>query len=79
MSGNVWEWNLDWSGNLAYGTDPKGSVWAYQAERIARGGAKDTEKDKCTSFYRSDFDPSMPTDYVGFDFRCGFRLCRTLP
>ena len=55
MHGNVWELCLDWSGTLAYGTDPKGpSSGSY---RVKRGGAWNCEWDQCTSSKRGISTP----------------------
>ena len=71
MNGNVWEWCLDWSGTLAYGTDPKGS--SSGASRVFRGGSWVYGADHCTSSFRdSYFIPSDANRSVGF------RLVRTL-
>jgi len=73
MSGSVWEWNLDWLGTLAYGTNPKGS--SSGPYRVLRGGSWRYNESRCTSSYRSsDYqsDISANIDY-------GFRLSRTLP
>ena len=70
MSGNVWEWCLDWHGTLAYGTDPKGP--ASGSHRVTRGGSWNSVVGDCTSSYRS---------YSGLsyeDYNLGFRLVRTL-
>lgn len=71
MSGNVWEFCLDWHGTLAYGTDPKGS--SSGSKRVIRGGSWDTYEECCTSPYRTSYTPS--SNY----FIHGFRLSRTLP
>lgn len=74
MNGNVWEWNLDWLGTLAYGTDPKGS--ASGSGRVTRGGGWSTTDSGCTSSYRFYCNPSSgSTNGYGL----GFRLSRTLP
>lgn len=72
MSGNVWEWCLDWySLSLSYGTDPKGS--SSGSYRVVRGGSWDNHGSYCTSSDRGNNSPSHSTNY------CGFRLSRTLP
>jgi formylglycine-generating enzyme required for sulfatase activity len=70
MSGNVWEWCLDWSGTLAYGTDPKGS--SSGSNRVERGGSWHGSAVYCASSYRGGTNPSSG---YGVD---GFRLVRTL-
>ncbi|MDO5320565.1 MAG: SUMF1/EgtB/PvdO family nonheme iron enzyme [bacterium] len=71
MSGNVWEWCLDWDGALAYGTDPKGSSWG--SCRVKRGGSWFRDESYCASSYSSHDYPS--SSYIND----GFRLSRTLP
>ena len=71
MSGNLFEWCLDWHGALAYGTDPKGS--SSGTYRVVRGGGFDGRADYCTSPNRMIYyDPSS-----GFG-SFGFRLVVTL-
>ena len=51
MHGNVWEWCLDWLGELTNGvTDPKGP--SSGEKRVCRGGSFCREYRKCTSSYR---------------------------
>ena len=72
MSGNVWEWCLDWNGNgtLAYGTNPKGS--SSGVNRMLRGGSWLRDANYCTSSTRGSSVPSGKSGQVGF------RLTRTL-
>lgn len=71
MHGNVWEWNLDWYGTLAYGTDPKGL--SSGSGRAVRGGSWSNLESNCTSSYRNSSTPSSTS------YSPGFRLSRTLP
>ena len=72
MSGNVWEWCLDWSGNLTSGAvDPVGS--SSGSFRVFRGGGWSAEAGNCASSCRNGFNPSV--DNSSFN---GFRIVRTL-
>lgn len=73
LHGNVCEWCLDWSGALAYGTDPKGS--SSGSCRVTRGGCWDFNAVYCTSSYRYILNPSSG---VG-NYDHGFRLVWALP
>ena len=67
MHGNVWEWCLDWHGNLSGGVkDYVGP--SSGANRVLRGGSWRNIADRCTSSFRFNFNPSI----MIFDF--GFRL-----
>ena len=74
MSGNVWEWNLDWYGTLVYGTDPKGP--STGSTRVLRGGSFYYNEVGCSSFYR---DYSSRGSSEANNVNIGFRLSRTLP
>ena len=66
MSGNVWEWCLDWySSSLAYGTDPKGS--SSGSCRVIRGGSWRNDARACRSTDRNNGNPS--SSYNSFGFR----------
>lgn len=70
MHGNVWEWCLDWLGNLTSGvTDPKGAPSG--AARVCRGGSYCRGSSKCTSSYRGQYQAL----FSSWTFReYGFRL-----
>ena len=71
MHGNVWEWGLDWYGDLSSGvTNPVGS--SSGSYRVVRGGSWGSNAGRCTSSGRSNYGPS----YESSSF--GFRLVRTL-
>ena len=69
MSGNVWEWCLDWYGNLSSGSDPMGS--SSGSRRVLRGGGWDYGTDSCNSSCRMDnYYPSDRYRYNGFRLAC---------
>ena len=70
MSGNLWEWCLDWKGTLAYGTDPRG--FPSGSDRVKRGGCYVNYEGSCTSSVRGGDAPSRE------HYSTGFRLARTL-
>jgi formylglycine-generating enzyme required for sulfatase activity len=74
MHGNVWEYCLDWYGDLTYGENPVGS--SSGSDRVVRGGSWANSVFNCTSSYRYYIAPSG-TSY--FSSYIGFRLSRTIP
>jgi len=75
MHGNVWEWCLDWLGDLTSGVvDPMGP--SSGSRRVARGGSWKGYADSCTSSYRSG-DIYLTDDGHSCGLY-GFRLVRTL-
>jgi formylglycine-generating enzyme required for sulfatase activity len=73
MSGNVWEWCWDLSGDypVTAVSDPAGST--YGSSRVARGGS-----------HYDGHNPARVTNRKSYsadkvDYHLGFRLCRTLP
>ena len=65
MSGNVWEWCLDWLGSLSGDmTDPVGGFSGTY--RVIRGGSKDSSDYRCTSSYREGGDPLVGDIVTGF-------------
>lgn len=65
MSGNVWEWCLDWwNSSLSYGTDPKGA--SSGTARLRRGGSWVHNSNYCASSNRSTYEPPTERNFVGF-------------
>jgi uncharacterized repeat protein (TIGR02543 family) len=68
MHGNVWEWCLDWSGDLSSSTDPKGPTSG--SGRVLRGGGLNYNADYCTSSFRRDDNPSRTFNGRGLRLAC---------
>lgn len=65
MHGNVWEWCLDWAGDLSGGvTDPKGP--AAGAFRVLRGGCWGETAQGCNSMHRWRLMPNHRLRHYGF-------------
>ena len=70
MSGNVWEWCLDWKGSILSGSDTEGS--SSGSQRVLRGGCWSSYT---ISLVSSDRGNSIPS-FISNEF--GFRIVRTL-
>ena len=68
MEGNVWEWTLDWLGDLPGGavTDPTGPPSNPTGLKIIRGGAYDFDVTDCRSARRYFSDPGHTDTDLGF-------------
>jgi formylglycine-generating enzyme required for sulfatase activity len=66
MSGNVWEWCWDWSGNYTAENqnNPRGAVSG--ARRVLRGGSWNFDAQYQLSSTRNSASPSDTYNYVGF-------------
>ena len=72
MHGNVWEWCLDYYGDLEYGTDPSGA--ANGSYRVLRGGGCNSGAEGCTSSSRY----TWVTYWDYFKYQAGFRVALTM-
>ncbi|EMB27421.1 formylglycine-generating enzyme family protein [Treponema denticola] len=70
MSGNVWEWCFDWSGDIEANTvtDPQGA--ASGSYRVGRGGSWDYLAYICTVGYRGGNSPGGRDNLLGFRLAC---------
>jgi len=71
MSGNVYEWNWDWYGDLAGGVNPLGPDTG--SRRVYRGGSYDESSYDLQVGRRHNYFPSNTSDYRGF------RITQTAP
>ena len=70
MSGNVWEWCFDWSGqyNRNETINPEGPV--VGEERVIRGGSWHNPASRCRISYRGHNSPERRAGYRGFRIVC---------
>ena len=65
MSGNVWEWCWDWSGDISYNTAAYGATSG--ANRVMRGGCwNSTLSDYCAVSNRTSDPPTSCRNVLGF-------------
>ena len=66
MSGNVWEWCLDWYGDYSSSpqTNPKGPISGLK--RVMRGGCWDYISTFCRTSIRFNSTPGLRLHYLGF-------------
>ena len=77
MHGNVWQWCNDWHSDTYYKESPKDDPRgpATGTKRVMRGGAWDTNADKCRAAYRHKDFPANGDICFGSD-PYGFRRAR---
>jgi len=68
MSGNVWEWLIDWYQSDYYSTSPQNNPQGPDTgiERMFRGGSWRSGPSYCRLAYRSNNIPSYTDDFIGF-------------
>lgn len=70
MSGNVWEWCLDWYSELYYSQshyiNPENTNLGPKVYRVARGGAWGSKGTTCTVYQRMNYKPETSFKDRGF-------------
>ena len=70
MSGNVWEWCVDWKGGYGFDNQTNPIGFSRGSERVLRGGSwYSREADLCRVSIRNSNNPNYRSDQYGF------RLC----